>query len=236
MTTRINLISGPRNISTALMYAFRSRGDTTVIDEPLFGAFLEKTGVDHPGRAETIASMNTDVQSVIHGQILGPSDSPIVFIKNMGHHIAEFGDWSWLLEVQNVFLTRDPAEVLVSFSQNVPNPTIELTGFQGQVRLQRYLREAGKPAPVFDARQILEDPRSALEQLCHELDIPWDEAMLSWEPGPKPEDGAWGEFWYQRAWASTGFEPYTPRNVEVPEELSDLLAACEALYSELRAG
>ena len=30
--TRIHLISGPRNISTVLMYSFRSRADATVFD------------------------------------------------------------------------------------------------------------------------------------------------------------------------------------------------------------
>ena len=33
---RIALWSGPRNVSTALMYSFRQRPDTTVIDEPLY--------------------------------------------------------------------------------------------------------------------------------------------------------------------------------------------------------
>ena len=32
-TKRINLISGPRNISTALMYSFANREDTEVVDE-----------------------------------------------------------------------------------------------------------------------------------------------------------------------------------------------------------
>ena len=34
--TRINMISGPRNISTAMMSSFRSRADTSVFDEPLY--------------------------------------------------------------------------------------------------------------------------------------------------------------------------------------------------------
>ena len=33
---RINLWSGPRNVSTAVMYAFRERSDTSVVDEPLY--------------------------------------------------------------------------------------------------------------------------------------------------------------------------------------------------------
>ena len=32
----INLISGPRNVSTALMYSFAQRSDTSVVDEPFY--------------------------------------------------------------------------------------------------------------------------------------------------------------------------------------------------------
>ena len=37
---RINLISGPRNISTALMYSFAQRPDTFVLDEPFYAFYL----------------------------------------------------------------------------------------------------------------------------------------------------------------------------------------------------
>ena len=40
--------SGPRNISTALMRSFESRGDCHVTDEPLYAHYLVATGLDHP--------------------------------------------------------------------------------------------------------------------------------------------------------------------------------------------
>lgn len=45
---RIAMWSGPRNISTAMMRAFENRSDCTVSDEPLYAAFLQQTGLDHP--------------------------------------------------------------------------------------------------------------------------------------------------------------------------------------------
>ena len=48
----INLISGPRNLSTALMYSFSRRPDTKVIDEPFYAHYLETTGTQHPGRED----------------------------------------------------------------------------------------------------------------------------------------------------------------------------------------
>ena len=46
----INLISGPRNLSTALKYSFAQRPDTKVIDEPIYAHYLLSTGISHPGR------------------------------------------------------------------------------------------------------------------------------------------------------------------------------------------
>ena len=48
--TRIALWSGPRNVSTALMYAFRQRPDTRVVDEPLYASYLLSSGAAHPAR------------------------------------------------------------------------------------------------------------------------------------------------------------------------------------------
>ena len=44
-----------------------------------------------------------------------------------------------------------------------------------------------------------------LERLCAAIDIPWDPAMLSWEAGLRPEDGAWAPYWYHSVHSSTGF-------------------------------
>ena len=50
----IHLISGPRNISTALMYSFANREDFEVVDEPFYGYYLSKRDIDHPGKDETV--------------------------------------------------------------------------------------------------------------------------------------------------------------------------------------
>ena len=61
---KIAMWSGPRNLSTAMMYAFAARGDCAVVDEPFYGAYLSATGIDHPMRAEVIASQNPDPAQV----------------------------------------------------------------------------------------------------------------------------------------------------------------------------
>ena len=52
--TRIAMWSGPRNISTALMYSFENRSDCYATDEPLYASFLLKSGTPHPGAEEVI--------------------------------------------------------------------------------------------------------------------------------------------------------------------------------------
>ena len=57
---RIALWSGPRNLSTALMRSFSSRGDCVVSDEPFYSAYLSGNDLAHPGRDEVIASQPAD--------------------------------------------------------------------------------------------------------------------------------------------------------------------------------
>ena len=66
----INLISGPRNLSTALMYSFSQRPDTVVIDEPFYAHYLVTTGIDHPSRQETINSMSSNINEILSNKIL----------------------------------------------------------------------------------------------------------------------------------------------------------------------
>ena len=68
---RIAMWSGPRNISTAMMRSFENRPDTVVIDEPFYAHYLDKTGLEHPGRDKVLSSQNTDWNEVAT-MLLGP--------------------------------------------------------------------------------------------------------------------------------------------------------------------
>ena len=232
MTTRINLISGPRNISTALMYSFRSRADTTVVDEPLYGHYLRVTGLDYPGRDYILAASQTDGAAAIRDSILGPCPTPILFVKNMAHHIVGVGlPTSFLNEVVNVFLIRNPDDMLTSLIRGLPSPTALQTGLPQQCEL---LERIADPV-VFDAADVLCDPARTLQRLCERVGISWDEAMLSWPPGPKPEDNVQAPYWYARVHQTVGFEPYRPKNETVPAALNGVLAECRAHYDRLAA-
>ncbi|NND04647.1 MAG: sulfotransferase family protein [Acidimicrobiia bacterium] len=231
--TRVNMISGPRNISTAMMYSFRSRADTTVIDEPLYAHYLVATGIEHPGRDVTMSTLPVDGDGAI-GLIMQDCDTPVFMVKNMAHHISGVGlGLNWLDDMKNFFLIREPDQVITSLIKNLPNPTPSMTGLPQQAELVDHLVKRGQEPIVVSSRRILEDPEGQLRYLCERLGIGWDSAMLSWEAGPKPEDGTWGVHWYARLHESTGFEPYTPKEDVVPERLHDVLAVCEEAFTEL---
>ncbi|MEZ4864084.1 MAG: hypothetical protein R3C14_22395 [Caldilineaceae bacterium] len=231
-TLRINLWSGPRNVSTALMYSFAQRADTQVLDEPLYAHYLRVTDADHPGKEEVIADMINDGDEVIRDVILGPCPRPVLFMKQMAHHLVEI-DHTFLAATVNVLLIRDPVQMLPSLAQNLTLPILRDTGLAVQSALYAELQALGQQPPVIDAKALLRKPRQVLSQLCAQLGIPFDEAMLTWPAGARPEDGIWAKYWYHSLHQSTGFEPYRAKETPFPPRLLPLLAECKPHYELL---
>ena len=230
---KLSVWSGPRNVSTALMYAFRQRPDTVVVDEPLYGHYLKVTRAEHPGDDEVLAAMDTDGERVIREVLLGPRESPVHFFKNMAHHLEGLHR-GFLGGLTNVLLTRDPAEMLPSLARQLPNPTLRDTGLLYQTEILDHILGEGPDPVVLDAKQLLLNPPGVLRSTCDRLGIPFHESMLRWPAGPKPEDGVWAKHWYANVHASTGFSPYRPRTGDFPESLKPLLEASVPLYERLK--
>ena len=113
---RIGMWSGPRNISTAMMRAFENRPDTVVVDEPLYAAFLARTGLDHPAREEVIASQPTDLAEAVAGLLGAVARRPSRPLRQAhGPPLSSRQDLAWTLRFRNVLLIRDPAEVVASY-------------------------------------------------------------------------------------------------------------------------
>lgn len=229
---RINIWSGPRNVSTALMYSFAQRSDTRVVDEPLYGHYLRVTDAPHPGADEVMADMRTDAQQVIDEVILGPCDRPVLMMKQMAHHLVDL-DRSFLGQTINVLLIRDPVQMLPSLAKNLEVPTLRDTGLALQTELYDELHRLGQKPPVIDAKQILLNPRHVLGQLCEQVGIGFDASMLHWQAGPRPEDGIWAKHWYHAVHQSTGFQPYREKSEPMPDFLQPLLAECLPHYQRL---
>ncbi len=235
MNHMICMWSGPRNLSTAMMRSFGSRADCAVMDEPFFAPFLAVSGKAHPGRDETLKTHETDPNIVAKMCTAEPpAGQSYVFQKHMPHHMLEGFPMDWAKDARHFFLIREPARVIASYVKGREAFERDDLGFAPQRRLYDELTDmTGQPIPVVDSLDILKDPESVLSQLCGALSIPFDPAMLSWEPGARPEDGAWSPYWYHSVEKSTGFGAPPTGQVDVPSEFDTVLAACQADYGVL---
>lgn len=224
-TRIVAMWSGPRNLSTAMMRSFGNRADTTAMDEPFYGAYLAASGADHPMRDEVMAAMECDPQEVAR-QCLGPFDTPFCYQKHMPHHMLPGFPLDWAAQATNVFLIRHPRRVLASYARKKESVTEADIGYRRMLEIDRHLAEMkGEPSAVIASEDILANPEGMLRSLCAAAGMPFDPAMLSWEPGQRPEDGVWGRHWYDAIWKSTGFAK--PESMALPD-LPDHLAAVEA--------
>jgi hypothetical protein len=228
------LWSGPRNVSTALMYSFAERDDTRVVDEPLYGHFLRVTGTLHPGREQVLASVDCDGDRVMRGLLAEARTGPgILFMKQMAHHLVEI-DTAFLEHTENVFLIRDPEQMLPSLTIQLPDAGLADTGLKKQWQLFESLVAAGQTPAIVDSRALLLNPAGVLGRLCEHLGIPFDRRMLNWSAGPRDEDGIWAPYWYHAVHRSTGFSPYRHKT-DFPDHLLPLLAECKPWYEKLHA-
>ena len=232
---RIAMWSGPRNISTALMRAFENRPDCAVWDEPLYGYYLEITGIDHPGAQEIIAAHGSDATAIIaacSGEV--PAGKKIFYQKHMTLHLLPELTRDWLASLANCFLIRDPESVIASYAAVRPDLDLDDIGFVQQAELFEQVceMEQGIP-PVIDSRDFLLDPESMLRALCMRIDIEFDPRMLSWPAGARESDGVWGKYWYQSVWNSTGFAPWSEKKPRLDARQSDIASQARPYYERL---
>ncbi|MEQ9260264.1 MAG: HAD family hydrolase [Roseovarius sp.] len=231
---RIAMWSGPRNLSTAMMYAFAARGDCAVVDEPFYAAYLARTGLNHPMREEILASQPQEPEEVI-GALLGPvpGKKPHFYQKHMTQHMLPEISRGWIGDVTNVFLIRHPARVAASFSAKYEAPTLADIGFVQQFELYEQLKREAKSPVVIDSADIRRDPERMLRRLCEAIGLAWTPAMLSWPEGGHPDDGIWAAHWYEAVHRSTGFAPAEGSLPELDAAQAALSDAAMPYYTPL---
>ncbi len=217
------------------MYSFAQLPDIRVVDEPLYGHYLRVSEAPHPGDADVIAAMDCDGNRVMQTLLLQQNDAPAtrLFLKHMAHHLIDL-DLGFLAQTCNIFLIRDPREMLPSLTIQLPNATLSDTGLKRQWHLYEELVNSGHDPVILDSRELLLDPAAILRALCGRIDVTFDPAMLSWQAGPRAEDGVWAEHWYHAVHKSTGFAPYVAKS-EFPDRLQPLLDDCKPWYDNLFA-
>ncbi len=193
--------SGPRNLSTAMMYAFGNRADFAIWDEPFYAPYLAATGLDHPMTDDIIAAHETDAQIVAQlciGPI--PGGKQHFYMKHMPHHMIDGFPLDWAQDCVHVHLIRHPARVIASYGAKRDEMTLEDIGFPQQAAIYNALGGV-----VIDSADIRTDPKGMLVKLCDAIGLPFDPAMLSWPAGARKDDGVWAKHWYETVHKSTGF-------------------------------
>jgi hypothetical protein len=223
--------SGPRNLSTAMMYAFGNRADCAIWDEPFYAPYLAATGADHPMKDAIIAEHETNPAEVGRRCLDTISaQKPHFYMKHMPHHMIAGFPLDWASQCVNVHLIRHPARVIASYGAKMDHMTLEDIGYPQQAAL--YDRLGGV---VIDSADIRADPEGMLRKLCTAIDLAFDSAMLHWPAGPKAEDGIWASHWYNAVHQSTGFAGAEGDLPELAGEAAQLCRDAMPFYEKLAA-
>lgn len=231
---RIAMWSGPRNLSTAMMYSFGARSDFAVVDEPFYASYLAKTGLDHPMRDEILASQPSDSSKVVD-RLTGPipGDMPHFYQKHMTQHMLPDVPRNWMAEFKNVFLIRHPARVVASYAAKRERPSLDDLGFRQQAEILETLFAMGNDPVVIDSYDIRRNPGRSLRTLCRILELEFDDAMLRWPAGGHADDGVWAGHWYGAVHKSTGFAETEGKLPKLGGELAELAASALPYYDSM---
>ncbi len=233
-TMNIACWSGPRNLSTAMMYAFAARGDCAVWDEPFYAAFLKATDADHPMKSETISAGLTDPLEVASACLdTNPAGKPYFYQKHMSHHMLDDFPLEWAMDLTNVILIRHPFRVVASYAAKRENPVASDLGARKLREIHGFLQSSGREIPILDSADTRKNPGGMLEALCDHINLPWTSDMLRWNSGGNPEDGPWAAHWYGAIHASTGFAGPEPPLPDLGGSLADIAASMMDDYEAL---
>ena len=228
----ISMWSGPRNLSTALMRSFGNRSDVTnVLDEPFYASYLVSTNKDHPMKKEVIQSQLTNIDDVKKNCQV--ANKGVTYQKHMTHHIID-KDYSWMNELINCFLIRNPKMVVHSFMKSWNDGGFEDIGFQQQYDIYKYVQENINDKPIIiDASKLRNDPKRVLSKFCEIVGLEWDEKMLSWSTGLKYYDGVWAKHWYPSVLNSTSFKPESKKQINLSDNEKNIVDRAMPIYEEL---
>ena len=228
----IAMWSGPRNLSTAMMRSFENRKDTVVFDEPFYAHYLSVTELNHPGRDQILDFQSTNWDEVVEKcRNTSFQKESLCYQKHMAQHNLQGFDISWIKDVQNCILIRDPKYVIASYVKKLPIEDERHLGYIQQAEIIEFLeKENGITPPIIDADDILKNPESMMKKLCKALDIIFYPSMLQWPSGTRSSDGVWGVYWYEEVYDSTGFKPYTKKEVNIDQKLAKVYEKCKKHY------
>ncbi|CAM9147757.1 unnamed protein product [Heterosigma akashiwo] len=231
----------PRCCSTAMMYSFAQRSDTSVNDEPTYAWWLaEHPEVERKGteREDTLAWGATDLGEAARRMRDGRGRR-YVFNKHISKMLGGLDAREMVRRGDRfVFLVRHPLKVLTSWLE-VQDCSLEELGVAHSLLLYNQEAPLDDGPVVVDTDALRAAPERTLRRVCAGLGLPWDPAMLAWPAGPKPFDGPWAVNWWVRGPPGSSSPPPTggtpSRYRALPPRLYPVLELAMPFYQALKA-
>ena len=142
-------------------------------------------------------------------------------------------DLNFLDSMTNLFLVRNPKQLIASFAQVIKTPSMQDIGLKKSWELFSLISEKGKKPLVLDSAEILKEPKCLLKNLCAKLEIDFYPSMLSWPRGGIDEDGVWAKYWYKNVHNSSGFVKQKTSERDLPENCNELYFEALKYYNKL---
>jgi hypothetical protein len=152
----IHCWSGPRCVSTALMYSFAQRRDVEVVDEPLYAHFLRThPAAARPYREAVLAAQDGDGAAVVRQLQRGAAQpGRVLFAKHMAKQRLGLGP-ELLRSGRHFLLVRPAAAALVAArpparlqQQTLPSPRGDKACTKTCVLVRVGLTRSQTPCPV----------------------------------------------------------------------------------------
>ena len=235
----IALWAVPRSTSTAFEWMMRQRGDLDCLHEPFGEAWYQ--GEDPFWPRFTTGEKTTPGLTIesVWSDIQARAEKGPVFIKDFPHYINHMWTPEFLSHFTHAFLIRDPAKTISSMYDKWPDFDELEVGFPEQRALFDLLTALnGKPPPVIDSDDLLENPDAMVAGFCEAVGIPFLPDALHWEPGADTGDYSWwdGGSFHANLRASTGLKPQVRRYIEVadaPERVRRVHRRMQPHYAHL---
>ncbi|TDV63418.1 sulfotransferase family protein [Pseudomonas sp. LP_7_YM] len=213
MNRMVALWAHPRSRSTVLERVFIERGDFEVFHEPFASvAFDEQSAIPHD-------DLNCGLPRTYEGVkvlLRTTRQTRNVFHKDMGYHCLEElkADPGFLLEQQNVFIIREPAQAIVSHFAMFRQMPLQAIGHKALYEIFCLITKlTGKIPYVVNGEDLARRPEETVRRLCEHLQLEFLPRALSWEPSCPAQWKAWRS-WHKEAERSTGI-------VASPERFDD---------------
>ena len=237
------------------------KGDA--IARPYKDALIRGEAPDGSDDADRWKREVASLEERIHNaaEILG-QDGGVIFLKHMAKHCFLYDlDSEPSIDLpenaknlnlihRHVLLIRDPVAVLSSWSlsSDVHNAvTPDEVGIIPMLSIYSTLSSRyAPPVVLLDSDELVADPEETLSGLCHDLEIPYTSAMLSWSSGEHACDGPWAKWWYRDVHKSDGWRKPTsdaksypssygtPKYRTLPPDLLPALKASLPAYNFLK--